>query len=70
MPVSRRTRAEHDDLFVGLVFCPNDGFVRGFVVANIAPTTITVQTVWDPIQSTYMYMYMYCSESRGASFAP
>jgi hypothetical protein len=48
-----------------------------FVVANLAFTTVTIQTgdfsnvhnfvknfVWDPIQSTYF------SESRGASFAP
>ena len=49
-------------------------------MANLAPSTVTIQTdqtwdfsnvhnfvknfVWDPIQSTY------CSESRGASFAP
>jgi hypothetical protein len=52
----------------------------GFVVANLDPSTVTVQTdrtgdfsnvhnfvknfAWDPIQSTY------CRKSRGASFAP
>ena len=51
-------------------------------MANLAPSKVTIQTdqtrdfsnvhnfvkkfVWDPIQSTYCY----CSESRGASFAP
>jgi hypothetical protein len=80
MPVSRRTRAEHDkpifnvQKFIGgVVFKPK----CGFVVAHLAYTTVTIQTgdfsnvhkfvknfVWDPIQSTY------CGESSGASFAP
>jgi hypothetical protein len=83
MPVSRRTRAEHykpifnvRKLIGGVGFKPN----HAFVVANLTLSIITVQTdqlgdfsnvhnfvknfVWDPIQSTY------CSELRGASFAP
>ena len=83
MPWSRRTRAEHDKqifkvqkIISGVGVRPN----TTFVVANLAPSTVTIQTdqtgdfsnvynfvknfVWDPIQSTY------CSKLRGASFAP
>jgi hypothetical protein len=73
MHVSRRTRAEHtkpiskaQKIIDGVDFWPKGGFV----VANLAPSTVTIQTdqtgdfsyvhnfvknfVWDPIQSTYM----------------
>jgi hypothetical protein len=83
MPVRRRTRAEHDKrifkvqkFISGVGFWPN----IAFVVANLAPSTVTIQIdqtgdfsnvhnfvksfVWDPIQSTY------CSKLRGASVAP
>ncbi len=83
MPVSRRTRAEHDKQIFKVQKFISGVSVRPnitFVVANLAPGTITIQTdqtgdfsnvhnfvknfVWDPIQSTY------CSQSRSASFAP
>ena len=82
MPVSRRTRAEHDKPIFRVQKCiAGVGFRANgsFVMANLAPSTVTIQTdqtgdfsnvhnfvknfVWDPIQSTYW------SQSRGASFA-
>ena len=83
MPVSRRTRAEHDrPIFRVQKFIGGVGFWSkgGFDMANLAPSKVTIQTdqtrefsnVHNFVKNFVWdpIQSTYWSQSRGASFAP